>query len=328
MNYEIIENIFMKSAKVLRDDMEELCTALRLYAYELLSDKTGTVDDIGKIKSMVEATSPVLEKLYQGYEGSELNNLKDINGTAYDEIIFDLSVFTAVMCVGSRVYENLDPVFSRDIMHAALDAAHFLMVRQFKEADDKSDEASETNERSSVIRMSSRDDELSEGTVAALLWAYAELLKTDKDMRNAYDHSLMAGMPQKMSRQKRYKLRLSDLIKRISFSSSDKAQNYIGLLLSVVVLLDSEDTYTDEVKSPLYDMLYAKADEADDELSAAVALLSLQNELDSDERLGAGTSQLIKVVEYNVIGAGKKKMTEEEKSAIKEHMQRLEAGLK
>ncbi|SDB55840.1 hypothetical protein [Butyrivibrio sp. INlla16] len=325
MNYEIIQNIFLKKAKVLRDDMEELCNALRLYAYELFSDKTGTADDIDKIKSMVESTSPVLEKLYQEYEGSELNNLKSINGTAYDETIFDLSVFIAVMCVGSRVYENLDPVFSRDIMHAALDAAHFLMVRQFKEADDEGDEVSERN---SVILMSSRDDELSEGSIAALLWAYAELLKTDKDMRNAYDHSLMAGMPQKMSRQKRYKLRLSDLIKRLSISGYDKAQNYIGLLLSTVVLLDSEDTFTDEVKRPLYDMLYAKADEADDELSASVALLSLQNELDSDERLGTGASQLIKVVEYNVIGAGKKKMTEEEKSAIKEHMQRLEARLK
>ena len=325
MNYVKIEDIFLKNAKLLESDMEELCAVIKLYAFELFADKTGRLEDIDKIRDMVEATSPVLEKLYQGYESSELGTLKGTKGTAYDETIFDLSVFIAVMCTGSRVYENLDPVFSRDIMHAALDAAHFLMTRQFKEADD---EGGEANERSSVMRMSSRDDELSEGTVAALLWAYAELLKTDKDIRNAHDHSLMAGMPQKMSRQKRYKLRLSDLIKRLSVNGSDKAQNYIWLLLSAVVLLDYEDTYTDEVKRPLYDLLYKKADESDDELSKVIALLSLQNELDSDERLSSGASQLIKVVEYNVIGAGKKKMTEDEKSAIIEHMQRLEAGLK
>ncbi|WP_139176162.1 hypothetical protein [Butyrivibrio sp. ob235] len=324
MNYEKIEDVFIKNAKLPDGDMEELCTTVRLYAYELLSDKTGRSDDIGEIRELVETTSPVLEKLYQEYENSELNTLKDTNGKAYDETVFDLSVLIAVMCTGSRVYENLDPVFSRDIMHAALDAAHFLMVRQFKEADDDNSDA---GERSSVIRMSSRDDELSERTTAAMLWAFAELLKTDKDIRNVYDHSLMAGMPQKMSRQKRYKLRVSDLIKRISFDLSGNVESSILILLSLVVLSDTEETFSDEVRTKLYEFLYKKADESDDEMTTAVAVLALQNELDMDEKANGGASELIKVVEYNVIGAGKKKMTEEEKTAVKEHIKRLEAKL-
>ncbi|WP_022760065.1 hypothetical protein [Butyrivibrio sp. WCD2001] len=324
MNYEKIDDVFIKNAKLLDGDMEELCTIFRLYAYELLADKTGRSDDIGEIRKLVETTSPVLEKLYQGYESSELNTLKDTNGKAYDETVFDLSVLIAVMCTGSRVYENLDPVFSRDIMHAALDAAHFLMVRQFKDDDD---ENSDSGERSSVIRMSSRDDELSERTIAAMLWAFAELLKTDKDIRNAYDHSLMAGMPQKMSRQKRYKLRVSDLIKRISFDLSGNVESSILILLSLVVLSDTEETFSDEVRTKLYEFLYKKADESDDEMTTAVAVLALQNELDMDEKANGGASELIKVVEYNVIGAGKKKMTEEEKTAVKEHIKRLEAKL-
>ena len=304
--------------------MEELCAALRLYAYELLSDKTGTADDIDKIKSMVEATSHILEKMYQGYESEEAGSLNGADRNTYNKVIFETSVFIAVMCVGSRVYENLDPVFSRDIMHGALDAAHFLISRQFKEADS---EENETNDRDSVMRMSSRDSELDENTIASMAWAFAELLNTDKDIRNAYDHSLMAGMPQKMSRQKRYKLRLSDMARLMGQGSFDNADNAIMLLTSLIVLLDKDETFSEEVRKPLSDYLFNTADNSDERLSAAIAFLALQNELECDEKLGSGSAQLIKVVEYNVIGANKKKLTEDEKTAIKAHIKTLESKL-
>ena len=323
MKCEKIEEIIIKKVK-LPDDSQELGTALRLYAFELLSERCGIYDDIEKIKEMVESTSHVLEKIYQEYEESDLSMIKSADGVIYNDSIYKLSVFISVMCAGSRVYENLDPVFSRDIMHAALDAAHFLISRQFKEADE---EENESSERDSIVRMSSRDADLTDKTVAALIWAFAELLKTDKDIRNAYDHSLMAGMPQKMSRQKRYKLRLSEMSKRMSSDNSDLTQNVVLLLAAEVVLLDTEDTFSDEVKKPLYDYLYKASEDTDDELTLLMAYFSLLAELEIDEKLSAGGSQLIKVVEYNVIGGNKKRMTQEERAAIEAHIQRLESKL-
>ncbi|WP_029321512.1 hypothetical protein [Butyrivibrio sp. AE3004] len=322
---EKIEEIFNNHADLLEAESTEISTAIRLYAYELLPEKTNQIENIDKIKDMVESTSHVLEKMYNGYENLDIGSIREADRDTYNKIVFDLSVFIAVMCIGSRVYDDLDPVFSRDILHAALDAVHFLILRQFKEADDENNEASE---RVSVLHMSSRDDELDSATTAALMWAFSELLKTDKDVRNAYDHSLMAGMPQKMSRQKRYKMRLSELVKKHSFNVTCKDEEFICLFLSLVVLLDTEETFADEVKRPLYDFLYKDADETDNSLSAVIAILSLQNELDNDEQLSKGASQLIKVVEYNVIGANRNKMTEEDKTEIKEHIKVLEAKLK
>ena len=321
--YGKFEKIFIEKAMMLEADSPELAAALRLYSYELVS-REEVPGDIEKIKNMVESTSHILEKMYQGYESSEVDTLKGADKENYNKTVKELSVFISVMCVGSKVYENLDPVFSRDIMHAALDAAHFLISRQFKEADG---EEAETNERDSVMRMSSRDSELDDETISAMAWAFAELLNTDKDIRNAYDHSLMAGMPQKMSRQKRYKLRLSDIAKRLPQNHTNGADNVVLLLAALVVMLDKEDTFAEEVKKPISDYLYGFADSTDDKLGATIAILALQNELDNDERLSSGNSQLIKVVEYNVIGANKKKMTEDEKTAIKNHIKNLESKL-
>ena len=324
MKNEIIENKFIERAMALQNESAELGTAFRLYEFELLSEKNTSYGDIENIRNMVESTSHVLEKMYRDYENRELGLMNNIDKGVYDETIFEIAVFSAVMCIGSRVYENLDPVFSRDIMHAALDAAHFLISRQFKEADDENDE---TNERDSVIRMSSRDDDLSSKTVTALMLAFTELLKTDKDIRNAYDHSLMAGMPQKMSRQKRYKLRLSDMSKRLSYGGGDLIEESMLLLVAAEIMLDSEDTYSEEVKKPVRDFLYKAADENGNVLNSVIAILSLQNELEIDEGLNSGSSQLIKVVEYNVIGGNRKRMTEDERNAVREHIERLEKTL-
>ena len=157
--------------------------------------------------------------------------------------------------------------------------------------------------------------------------AFTELLKTDKDIRNAYDHSLMAGMPQKMSRQKRYKLRLSDMSKRLSHGGGDLVEESMLLLATSEIMLDTEDTYSEEVKKPVCDFLYKTADENGNVLNSVIAILSLQNELEKDEGLNSGSSQLIKVVEYNVIGGNRKKMTEEERNAVREHIERLEKTL-
>ena len=324
MENEKIVELFNKKAELLREASVELSIAYRLYAYELLFGENGSLD-IDKIRSVVEATSHGLEKMYREYEDKELSYIDAKDKDGYDKTIYEVSVFTAVMCIASRVYDNLVPVFSRDIMHAALDAAHFLMSRQFKENDSEEKEATETG---SVLRMSSRDDVLSQRTVTSLAWGYAELLKTDKDIRNAYDHSLMAGMPQKMSRQKRYKLRLSDLIKRLSDDSIDDIDNSIKVLLSLTVLLDTEDIFSDEVKKVMSEYLYKMADSLDDEMFLAAAILSLQHELYMDEQIVAKGSQLIKVVEYNVIGGGKKQMSEEEKKRIIAHIEELKRKIR
>ncbi len=119
--------------------------------------------------------------------------------------------FAAAMCIASRVYEPFDPEFARNCMHAAMEAGQWLLKNpEFLDFHNPADcgtgeygdeDPDDTDER---------------------LWAFAELLRTDVEIRNDYDHSMMAGMPQKSSRQKDYLKQVQELAKKY-FEADDKA---------------------------------------------------------------------------------------------------------
>ncbi len=326
MDYKRFEEIYKKCSDNEGAYNKEISTAYRLYAYELFTDEQGLDGDIEHIKDMVEATSHELEVLYQ---------LQNDNGSVgegdYETVITKTSVFAALLCVASRIYENLDPVFSRELIHASIDAAHFLMVGQFKTGEE-ADEGQ--NERVSVMRMNSRDDELSEAALAAQFWAFAELLRTDEDVRNAYDHSLMAGMPQKMSRQKRYKVRLSDLFRRVfnidnfdelkvNFESgkTDALADYV-LFGAIACLLDEKENASEEIRKNV-EQLILDYDEMTPKSYLVLALLSNLLTLKKDDSIEGGNSQLIKVIEYNVINDNRKKLSDEARQEINRRISEL-----
>ena len=233
MDYEQIASFLDERADHLSEDERALSTAYRLYAYEVRSSFMHKSMDIEDIRSMVEATSPVLEELYRFW--NEEGSIALIGGLFAEGSgrgsLYVTASFAAIMCLASRIYEDLDPVFARDIMHSALEAGHYLMVGQFRSEDTHEegalDEPSSDEKRISIEDMRSRDHELSESEVYAQLWAYSELLATDTEVRNAYDHSMMAGMPQKMTRQKRYRIRFKDLLAiamtKVQISHQDSA---------------------------------------------------------------------------------------------------------
>ncbi|MBE5845221.1 MAG: hypothetical protein E7302_13785 [Butyrivibrio sp.] len=331
MDYRRFEEIYKKCADNAKVYNSEISTAYRLYAYELFTDEQGFDGDIEHIKDMVEATSHELEALYQ---------LQNDNGSVgegdYETVITKASVFAALLCIASRIYENLDPVFSRDLIHASLEAAHYLMVGQFKTGEE-ADEGQ--NERVSVMRMNSRDDELSEAALAAQFWAFSELLRTDEDVRNAYDHSLMAGMPQKMSRQKRYRIRLSDLFRKVFntdnfdelkvFFESGKTQPLTDYVLfsAIAILLDEKENASEEIRKNV-EQLIMDYDEVTPKSYLVLALLSNLLTLKKDANIKNDGSQLIKVIEYNVINDNRKKLSEEEKARINDRITELEEMIK
>ena len=326
MDYKKFEEIYKECGIKAKAYSNEIAVAYRLYAYELFTSEQGLDGDIEHIKAMVEETSHELEALYQ----KQIDN-GSVGEGEYETVITETSVFAALLCIASRIYENLDPVFSRDLIHASLDAAHFLMVGQFKTGEE-ADEGQ--NERVSVMRMNSRDDELSEAALAAQFWAFAELLRTDEDVRNAYDHSLMAGMPQKMSRQKRYKVRLSDLFRRVfntdnfdelkvNFESgkTDALADYV-LFGAIACLLDEKENVSEEIRKNL-EQLILDYDEMTPKSYLVLALLSNLLTLKKDDSIEGGNSQLIKVIEYNVINDNRKKLSDEARQEINRRISEL-----
>lgn len=270
MNKSSIKNIFFNEIGDNNPAAKQINLAYSLYRYEFFEDKS----DIEQVKRFVETTSHKLEELYrtQGDDGS----------CEGENILLSTCIFIAIMCIASRNYDDLDPVFARDLVHEALDAGHYLMVGQFKKEGEQGDDA---NERVLISDMSKNDSKLSRMEILSGIWAYSELLKTDAEIRNAYDHSMMAGMPQKMSRQKRYQIRLHDLLKlylQMEKESDTKAFCAMEFLACFSALLLNEDS-----------------EEGEDE----------------------NQSDLIKVIEINVIGKKKKFLTKEEASALEEGIQ-------
>ncbi|MCR5656457.1 MAG: hypothetical protein K6G06_03245 [Butyrivibrio sp.] len=216
--------------------------------------------------------------------------------------------FVSVMCVSSRVFEDVDPVFSRECMHAALESGLGLL---------ESDATKEDAE--------------------GLLLAFSELLKTDYEIRNTYDHSLMAGMPQKMSRQKKYKMSLSKNFD-IAFTCDDSAKEYelsdVHILAIISILTDVEENISGNFRNKLENYLFEVCDQivaGDARVSAIdgttrrvlvdVAVLSLESKLEKQNSEDNDNSQLIKVIEYNVMQSKPKKLSDEEIDIIKQRIE-------
>lgn len=317
MTYKDYEEVFLQRADELEKSDKLIALAYKLYAYELFSENQGAEPDMDRIKGMVESTSHIIEDLYHSFD------LEDMQFTEenLNQVIYDTSVFAAIMTLASRVYEVLDPVFSRDLIHAALDAGHFLMVGQFKT---KEDDDKEVPERISIMRMGSNDDKLDKASLEAQMWAFSELLRTDKDVRNAYDHSLMAGMPQKMSRQKRYRIRLSELFGKVSDGGEESDLKLFSML---AMLIDEEENAPEEIRKNMTDKLI-DATGSFSKVYAVVAVLALKVVLLMNEKLSGGDSQLIKVIEYNVINNNKKKLSDDEINVIRGSIDHYEEMIK
>ncbi len=344
MNKDILEKVFLKKSKEVISKGQLMSAAYRMYGYELWLREALEDDDISHIKKLVEDTSPVLEKIYQ---------LQNDDGSVYFEdeshesIICDTAVFAAIMCLASRIYEELDPVFSRDIIHAALDAGHYLMIGQFRKGGSDNGKDENYDARVSIQDMGSKDQELSFSEKCAQMWAFAELLRTDPEIRNAYDHSMMAGMPQRMSRQKRYKIRFSELvekcIKKESIEDPDNNTGFYYLFFSeIATIFDAGENAPENIASIFINDVFKRADICVNDakrynkngmenanlnlfgidLSLVMGVLCaeilLKRNLDEQRR----DSDLIKVIEYNVINSTEKKLSDSEKDSLKKNIEK------
>ena len=304
MNSEIIEKVFDECIKKSLDDNSDIdgfmTLAYRLYGHELKAKSVEDNFDEAYYRSLVETTSPIIEKLYEK---------QDEDGSIMQST-YMTSLFVGIMCVVSRVYDELDAIFARDCIHAGLDAAHYIMT-------DKKD--------INLLDMKEK---------YALLWAFAELSHTDIEIKNTYDHSLMAGMPQKMSRQKKYKLYTNELCRNLLNKTYEGKEHDFDLLIftAMIILLDAQDVFSDEVVHLTEKYIFNFADEIvnsnfsaepwGEDILLLLAALSKENILRKDLEIeNSSDSQLIKVIEYNVINKKKMKLSEDEISEINNKIQ-------
>lgn len=305
MNSKLVEKIFVNRINELSCANEIFGAVYRMYLHELLANEEAGSDFSEEyFKKLVDSTSPVIEKNYEE---------QDEDGSIKGDI-FATSLFISLMCITSRVYENLDSIFARDCIHAGLDAAHYLLVNKI---DIKTLEVEKKS---------------------AMLWAFCELSRTDVEIKNAYDHSMMAGMPQKMSRQKKYKMLVNQLSREV-FADSNyvvkcgyKYNFDLMVLSSMIILLDTEDNFSNEVVDFAQNWLFEMADkiinsdfhvekEKQDQV-LMIAAFACENILYKDNEIQNGSeSNLIKVIEYNIIGQ-KKKLSETEKNEVNDRLKK------
>ncbi len=300
------------------DEAEDFSLGYRLYAADKSIEDNS---DQSYLNDNAEAYEQMISELLK-----ESDDQLDDGSVGGD--VFRTAVYTANMCIASRVYETVDPIFARDGMHTALDAGRYLMGRldgknsQNETSDDSTEKAHIQNETSNdTPEKAPLQDETQE--MEAVLWAFAELLRTDVEIRNAYDHSMMAGMPQKMSRQKKYKM----IVNRLTAEVFEKDEmNDLKLLTAIAVLYaDSESVPSESIRiisdklSKYADLILEEKIEADDAFKNAVVVTTLaaaKLELENDEGDEANGSQLIKVIEYNVLNEKKKKLSEDERNLL------------
>ncbi len=259
--------------------------------------------------------------------------------------------FAALMCLASRVYKEFDPSFARDCFHAAVEAGMWLLENP-DNTDFKNPEGSNTGEYND-------EDDTDER-----MWAFAELLRTDLEVRNNGDHSLMAGVRNNLSRQARYKKALKDAVDTyIAMDVKRMAEGEIvdgfgwtdcSLFAVTAVLFDRAMTVDVQIRNTLRELLYKKADalvkmqqEAGYKVAMSMidycwgsnmvvnnraglfilAALSLQEELEMDEKgVSLDPTGLVKVVEYGVIRKDETpSLSEEEKERMREKIATYEA---
>ncbi len=296
MNYISAEKVFVNRIEMLSDDSDELLKVLnRLYLHDVFKGEDLSENNAEYLKNLVESTLPTIEKLF---------DLQDEDGSAGN--IVKTALFTAIMCIASRVYENIDPILTRDSMHCALDSGRFLM----KVCENMSESFEERS---------------------AMLLAFAELLKTDYEIRNTYDHSMMAGMPQKMSRQKKYRIYINELMGLLS--DSDKKSDVYMFALTDISLSDDEKLETP--KKNAFDKICKMGDKACqssttdifDKQSVLCAIRTIENRLLENDMEENDSSQLIKVIEYNTIGNRREKLSEDDIKILKDKLSDYERFL-
>ncbi|WP_026490762.1 hypothetical protein [Butyrivibrio sp. XPD2002] len=298
MDYRLIVKVLGDRVKNSGNGNELVSCAYKLYMHEfLINDEERTFDE-AYFKELVEGTSPVIEKSYEE---------QDEDGSLGGDV-FRTSLFAGLMCVTSRVYDDLDSIFARDCIHAGLDAAHFLMVSKLD------------------VKALSHNEKL------AMLWAFSELSRTDVEIKNAYDHSMMAGMPQKMSRQKKYKMLVNELGRELfnseTFNECADSEDITGLDLLMfsymIIPVGSDEIFSEEIISLSRKCLFDIADsnEADKtEPAKLFAILAAEYILERDSEIeNSSDAQLIKVIEYNVINQKKKKLSPEDKAELEERI--------
>ncbi|WP_026670072.1 hypothetical protein [Butyrivibrio sp. AE3006] len=289
--------------------------------------------DLLELRRKSEEDLAVTYGLYELEFSDERNDalaqeLRDAMEKAFDQqdedgsVEYDLcatSVFAANMCIASRALDEYDPIFARDCIHAALDSGQFLMAAL---------------DKLGLLRGKDTEGVTTEDK-QAIVFAFSELMRTDIEIRNAYDHSMMAGMPQKMSRQKKYKL-ITD------FLSNDELYGELSdmlVLTAIAVLLDEEDNATSKTRKTIMDKLSYFADSTIDgellEDDKGLYMLSYRTIIDAlnmvlqkdKEKREGGDSNLIKVIEYNVID-NRKHMSDEEIKEIQDRITKYENKLK
>lgn len=164
--------------------------------------------------------------------------------------------FAAVMCLASRVYEKADPLFARDAVHAAVMAGMWL-IKHPENTDFHNPEGCNTGEYND-------DDDTDER-----LWAFAELIRTDYEIKNESDHSMMAGMPQKMSRQKQYMKQAEELFEKYSKKQKHADNRYeddgfgwldVSGLAAAATVFDERNIAGEEFRAKMYGLLVSRAD--------------------------------------------------------------------
>ncbi|MCR5674211.1 MAG: glycoside hydrolase family 9 protein [Lachnospiraceae bacterium] len=127
--------------------------------------------------------------------------------------------FAAVMCIASRVYEDLVPEFSREAVHAAAAAGQWLLAHPGNTGF-RNPEGCNTGE------YGDKDD------TDERLWAFAELLRTDREMRHEGDRSHEAAMPLRETRQEKYRRAFASLWEKKLAAEKEALAAYDGALAS------------------------------------------------------------------------------------------------
>ncbi|MCR5032494.1 MAG: glycoside hydrolase family 9 protein [Lachnospiraceae bacterium] len=262
--------------------------------------------------------------------------------------------FAALMCLAARVYKEFDPAFARDCMHAGVAAGMWLLENP-DNTNFKNPEGSNTGEYDD-------DDDRDER-----MWAFAELIRTDLEVRNAGDHSLMSGVRNNLSRQARYKQAFEQMTKEYLEMDAKRLDKGMivdgfgwtdcGLFAMIAAIFDRSMTVDQNLVSQLRKRLYEKAEllcKVQEENGYHVAMgmkdfcwgsnmvvhnragllivasLSLNEELEMDEKgVSRDATGLVKVVEYGVIRKDETpRLSDEERSRMEDSIAHYEACAK
>ncbi len=164
--------------------------------------------------------------------------------------------FAAVMCIASRVYAEYDPDFARNCIHQAYMAGQWLIANP-DNTDFHNPEGCNTGEYTDPSDIDER------------MWAFAELLRTDIDVRNGRDRSMMAAASQNETRQDRY---LAHLLTEMDLYMEDHPHSDgrsiddgfgwqdVSALAALAVIFDPDNRAGTELRENMIKMLCERAE--------------------------------------------------------------------